>query len=187
MSAGASAVRPVPTVVHGHAGAAHQTFNAIALHEDAQLRPQHQHHPATTPFGRRAGPPQFGQLRAQARQAHEVELAVAVQAAHAARRSGCQHPVGAHHLRRLVLAWHGAHQQVFTVRVKHVHIQARRRARGRLQARAHLLHKHAPAQGLRGLHLVGMAGPQRLQLRRGLGALGVQRHRHGLRTGLSVG
>jgi hypothetical protein len=89
---------------------------------------------------------------AQAPKPREVELRVAVGAAHAHRLHRRQHAVGADHLERPRIA----HEQVLAIVVEQVHVMACDPA---VQAGAHLRRENLVPQSLRLAHFVLVPGP----------------------------
>jgi len=119
----------------------------------------------------------FDHSCAQRLQRRQVEFAFAVVAAGTPGGVGQQHTVGADDHAALA---HGAHDQMFAVRIETVDIVAGRRTGRHLQPRTELTGEHIVAQALRGAHLLVGARPDHLEARR----RGACRRGHGGDKGL---
>jgi hypothetical protein len=155
-------------VQHRNAGAAHHDVQAVALHEARQRAPQHHDHAAVAVIGVHTAAPQLDHARSQRAQAGQIELGVAVGAAHPFGLGRRQHAVGADD--RAVSTF--AHQQVLAEIVKEIDVVARH---GHGQARAHLARKHLEAQPLGQPHLVLVPGPGHRQAAARFGRFGKAR------------
>ena len=141
-----------PVVLHGDACATYHDVKLVMHHELGQCPPQSQYHAAVAVFAVHAAAAQLHHTLAQAAQAREIKLGVAVGAADPLSLRRRQDAVGADYL----LAGFVAHQQVFAAVVEQVDVVAWQRS---LQPRAHFTCKYVEPQTLRLPDFVLVPGP----------------------------
>ena len=129
------------TVLHGHAGAAHQITVMTFVENLGQLAPQHGDGGAVAVGGIDAGTAQFEDRPLQLAEAVEVKLLFAVEAAQARGGLMVEQAGGGHQL----AAAEVAHADVLAVQVELVHVQTQF---GALEAGGELVAEHAVAQRL---------------------------------------
>mmetsp|Transcript_9924 Transcript_9924/g.23298 ORF Transcript_9924/g.23298 Transcript_9924/m.23298 type:complete len:221 (-) Transcript_9924:2500-3162(-) len=156
----------VAAVAHADAGAADHGVQAVACHELGQRAPERDDRTATAVIRLHTGATDLGDACTQGPQPRQVELGVAVEPAGALGRCGSQHPVGADDWPDVAILAGCADEQVLTVGIEEIDIQAGWRALGRGQARAHLDSEDLIAQRL-GLAYLGFAASPADRQRRG--------------------